>query len=223
MSWKPRTKKQRTRTQKLLRDGVLLLFVLLVCYVLLDFPMPTAGLAFCATERRYFFTPGELVLDLPGEEMPNQNTHHNTFRGDRAFVSRRDNLYAFTTVFGDRLFWYSGELMTMEHTGNLPLTPLRPDPHLSGWSGQWLLVVSTLPEVTNVEVIYPCNTGGWRLNTDRDLASNDGCFFIPLQDIWQGQHGAAELRLKGYADDGTLIYESPLPAPWQEEYHLSAP
>lgn len=97
----------------------------------LDFPVPTAELAFRSAEARHFFGRGEILLNVNpyvlGKDA--QELYLN-----RAFVSRRGNLVR-------------------------------------------LRVACYLPEAVSAEITYSANDGGWHLNSRRETAAGQGCFF----------------------------------------------
>ena len=59
-----RPKLHFNRRRRFLRDSLILFLSLLLLYICLDFPIPTAGLARRATERRAFFGPSQVLCTL---------------------------------------------------------------------------------------------------------------------------------------------------------------
>lgn len=141
----------------------------------LDFPVPTAELAFRSAEARHFFGRGEILLNVNpyvlGKDA--QELYLN-----RAFVSRRGNLVR-------------------------------------------LRVACYLPEAVSAEITYSANDGGWHLNSRRETAAGQGCFFFALDEVWQNRYGPEEVRLRCYDAAGNLIYETPTPAVWSGEYGIT--
>ena len=207
--------RKRTRKQKLICDAVILLLCVPLLIAVLDFPIPTAELAFRSAEARHFFGRGEIVLDVNPDALGKdaQELYLN-----RAFVSRRGNWFAYAEVRRELLFWQpSGGLTALEHDPSKPLELLA----AKLWAGRWLLVACDLPEAVSAEVTYPANDGGWHLNTRRETAAGQGCFFFALDEVWQNRYGPEEVRLRCYDAAGNLIYETPTPAVWSGESGIS--
>ena len=85
----------RTRRQKLVRDLFLLVLLLLLAYILLDFPMFTPKQAAEVTQTRYLFGPAEL-LELVRPE-PDGNQFY--------YVGQTDEYHCVITLTRRGLFW----------------------------------------------------------------------------------------------------------------------
>lgn len=141
----------------------------------LDFPVPTAELAFRSAEARHFFGRGEILLNVNPYVL---GKDAQELYLSRAFVSRRGNLVR-------------------------------------------LRVACDLPEAVSAEITYPANDGDWHLNTQRETAAGQGCFFFALDEVWQNRYGPDEVRLRCYDAAGYLIYETATPAVRIGEYGIT--
>ena len=190
-----------TRRQKALRYGLLLLLSLAVSLVALDFPIPTAGLARRATERRYYFGPSEVLCTL--EEPLSLN---------RSYAVRWEDWYGVVSVIKYRLFWGTGRVDTVKNDPDQALVPLedsfflsQPDP---------IIVFSNDPDIVSVTLEFPARPEGGEvrmISATQDEGEN-GCFVLPVPDSSGGNWTySSRFRLTGYDADGELVWRSPTP------------
>ena len=88
-----------------------------------------------------------------------------------------------------------------------------------------VLVVCNDPDIARVEIEFPVFTysGSDLLATAVQDQHTADCFLIrwDLEEaVWLYPE---DLRVRGYAADGTLIYQSPLPESWAEDYSIPDP
>lgn len=214
-----RTMTTARRKRRTIRATLALPVLLLVLVLALDFPILTAGQALRATQRRYFFGPGEVIahIDFPRP--------FNTSRGgqyDRYYILRHGNQYAWCGVNHYGLFWQTGGLDAVENDPEIPLVPLV----VSDWEEGAALVVCNAPDITSVEVEFPVYTDNGPLLASAAQAQRvEDCFLIPWNLDWRVTRWLypEDLRLRGYDGAGNLIYESPLPESWSEDYNITDP
>lgn len=216
-----RTMTPARRKRRTIRAALALPVLLLVLVLALDFPILTAGQAMRATQRRYFFGPGEVIAHTDFSRSP------NTVRVglyDRYYILRHGNQYAWCGVNHYGLFWQTGGLDAVENDPEIPLVPLIfGDRRMSGAA----LVVCNDPAIAAVEVEFPVLTdSGFVLFTADRTQRADNCFLL----YWAQDTQVAlrfqypeDLRLRGYDGAGNLIYESPLPESWAEDYNITDP
>ena len=203
------------RKRRILRDALLLAVVLVVLILRLDFPILTAEQALEATQARYFFGPGEVITTLDYSREANQV---KLGQYDRYYILRHGDWYAWCGVNHYGLFWQAGGLDAVENDPDLPLVPLV----VSDWNSGAVLVISNDPEITQVEITFPVSAEtkqGYSLLSASQSQSTENCFLIPYTS-GPGFVFPEDLQVKGYAADGTLIYQSPVPESWATRYEL---
>ena len=203
------------RKCRILRDALLLVVVLVVLVLRLDFPILTAEQALEATQDRYFFGPGEIITTLDYSREANQV---KIGQYDRYYILRHGDWYAWCGVNHYGLFWQTGGLDAVENNPDLPLVPLV----VSDWNSGAVLVISNDPEITQVEITFPISAEtkqGYTLLSASQTESTENCFLIPYTS-GPGFVFPEDLQVKGYAADGTLIYQSPVPESWATRYEL---
>lgn len=203
------------RKRRIVRDALLLAVVLVVLVLRLDFPILTAEQALEATQARYFFGPGEVITTLDYSREANQV---KLGQYDRYYILRHGDWYAWCGVNHYGLFWQTGGLDAVENDPDLPLVPLV----VSDWNGGAVLVISNDPEITQVEITFPVSAEtkqGYSLLSASQSQSTENCFLIPYTS-GPGFVFPEDLRVKGYAADGTLIYQSHVPESWATRYEL---
>lgn len=203
------------RKRRIVRDALLLVVVLVVLILRLDFPILTAEQALEATQARYFFGPGEVITTLNYSREANQV---KLGQYDRYYILRHGDWYAWCGVNHYGLFWQAGGLDAVENDPDLPLVPLV----VSDWNSGAVLVISNDPEITQVEITFPVSAEtkqGYTLLSASQSQSTENCFLIPYTS-GPGFVFPEDLQVKGYAADGTLIYQSPVPESWATRYEL---
>ena len=203
------------RKRRILRDILLLAVVLVVLVLRLDFPILTASQALEATQARYFFGPGEVITTL---DDPREAAKVKIGQYDRYYILRHGDWYAWCGVNHYGLFGQTGGLDAVENDPNLPLVPLVVSDRNSGA----VLVISNDPEITQVEITFPVSAEtkqGYTLLSASQSQSTENCFLIPYTS-GPGFVFPEDLQVKGYAADGTLIYQSPVPESWATRYEL---
>lgn len=203
------------RKRRIVRDALLLAVVLVVLVLRLDFPILTAEQALEATQARYFFGPGEVITTLDYSREANQV---KLGQYDRYYILRHGDWYAWCGVNHYGLFWQTGGLDAVENDPDLPLVPLV----VSDWNSGAVLVISNDPEITHVEITFPVSAEtkqGYTLLSASQSQSTENCFLIPYTS-GPGFVFPEDLQVKGYAADGTLIYQSPVPESWATRYEL---
>lgn len=203
------------RKRRIVRDALLLAVVLVVLILRLDFPILTAEQALEATQARYFFGPGEVITTLNYSREANQV---KLGQYDRYYILRHGDWYAWCGVNHYGLFWQTGGLDAVENDPDLPLVPLV----VSDWNSGAVLVISNDPEITQVEITFPVSAEtkqGYTLLSASQSQSTENCFLIPYTS-GPGFVFPEDLQVKGYAADGTLIYQSPVPESWATRYEL---
>ena len=203
------------RKRRIVRDALLLAVVLVVLVLRLDFPILTAEQALEATQARYFFGPGEVITTLDYSREANQV---KLGQYDRYYILRHGDWYAWCGVNHYGLFWQAGGLDAVENDPDLPLVPLV----VSDWNSGAVLVISNDPEITQVEITFPVSAEtkqGYSLLSASQSQSTENCFLIPYTS-GPGFVFPEDLQVKGYAADGTLIYQSPVPESWATRYEL---
>ena len=216
MARRPMTPARRKR--RTIRMAIALPILLAVLVLVLDYPILTAGQALRATQKRYFFGPGEVLTSI------DFSRGYNKFKigqSDRYYILRWGDWYAWCSVNHYGLFWQSGALDAVENDPSLPLVPLV----VSDWAEGAVLVVCNDPDIARVEIEFPVFTysGSDLLATAVQDQHTADCFLIrwDLEEaVWLYPE---DLRVRGYAADGTLIYQSPLPESWAEDYSIPDP
>lgn len=196
------------RKWRILRDTVVLFLTLVFLTVTLDFPMFTARQALRATQTRYYWEDGQVVADLgPGPLC------------DRQYLLRMGNWYAWCGLSRKGLLWDSGSLVPVYRDPEQPLSAVTP-----GSRGA-VLVLAGDPDIVQVEVEYPVlayeSDAGrvYSLNTLRQDPVTDGCFWFQFTGNLP-TYQMDRILLRGYAADGTLLYQSPIPESWTNYYKV---
>lgn len=200
--------------------AVLVLVLSLAALVLaLGFPIPTAGQALRATQRQHFFGPGEVIgrIDFPRAA--------NTVKGgqhDRYYILRWGDWYAWCGVDHYGLFWQTGALDAVENDPDVPLVPLV----VSDWEEGAALVVCNRPDIASVEVEFPVYADSrYLLASIAQGQKTEDHFLIPWALNWREVIWLypEELRLRGYDAAGELVYQSPVPASWADDFGITDP
>ena len=134
MARRPMTPARRKR--RTIRMAIALPILLAVLVLVLDYPILTAGQALRATQKRYFFGPGEVLTSI------DFSRGYNKFKigqSDRYYILRWGDWYAWCSVNHYGLFWQSGALDAVENDPSLPLVPLV----VSDWAEGAVLVVDS--------------------------------------------------------------------------------
>ena len=211
MSRRPVTPARRRR--RILRDTLLLAAVLAVLVLRMDFPVFTARQALAATQARYFFGPGEVIAAL---DNPQEWDAGRFGPGDRYYILRWGDWYAWCGISRSGPFWRTGSLGAVENDPSLPLAPL---PRRGS-----LLVVVNDPNIAEVEVLYYAQySGGFHtLRQAEPLADKCYLFYRPAgQSNYHFDDDGFLLR--GYDRAGNLIYASEAPSHWAEWWGLTIP
>lgn len=194
---------QRGRKWRILRDAVILLLALVFLAVTLDFPIFTAGQALRATQIRYYWEDGEMVARLPPG---------NIYKYQ--YLLRNGNWYAWCGLSREGLLWNYGSLVSVYRDPEQPLTAITPV------SIQTILVVAGDPDIAQVEVEYPITVSlsessrTCQLKRLRQNPVTEHCFWFQPPEESSPICQLEDIRLRGYAADGTLIYQSPIPESW---------
>lgn len=207
------------RKRRALRAAIVLPVLLAVLVLALDFPILTAGQALRATQRRHFFGPGEVLAQL---DFPRSPGTAKLGQYDRYYILRWGDWYAWCGVNHYGLFWQAGGLDGVENNPDTPLVPLV----VSDWEDGAVLVVCNDPDITRVEVEFPVSTSnGYLLATAVQDQRTEDCFLIPweLDSLVPNWLYPQELRVWGYDGAGNLLYESPVPESWAEDYSITDP
>lgn len=149
MARRPMTPARRKR--RTIRMAIALPILLAVLVLVLDYPILTAGQALRATQKRYFFGPGEVLTSI------DFSRGYNKFKigqSDRYYILRWGDWYAWCSVNHYGLFWQSGALDAVENDPSLPLVPLV----VSDWAEGAVLVVCNDPDIARVEIEFPVFT-----------------------------------------------------------------
>ena len=149
MSRRPVTPARRRR--RILRDTLLLAVVLAVLVLRMDFPVFTADQALAATQARYFFGPGEVIATL---DNPQEWDAGRFGPGDRYYILRWGDWYAWCDISRSGPFWRTGSLGAVENDPSLPLIPLVVDEYSYGS----VLVVCNDPGIVRVELVFPVSS-----------------------------------------------------------------
>ena len=95
---------------------------------------------------------------------------------------------------------------------------------VSDWDEGAALVVCNDPDIAAVEIQFPAYTGsGHLLAAAAQNQRVEDCFLLSwnlTEAVWLYPD---DLRLRGYDAEGNLVYESPVPESWTEEYNISDP
>ena len=190
-----------TRRQRALRCGLLLLLSLVVILYALDFPIPTAGLARRATERRALFGPSEVLCTLP----LNWNPH------SRSYAVRWRDWYGVVSVQKGLLFWDAGQVEAVKNDPDRPLIPLKDQCRY--FQHEPVVVFSNDPAIVSVTLEFPVRPRGGEvqlISATQDEGEN-GCFSIDLPALEGAWTYSSRFRLAGYDADGELVWRSPTP------------
>lgn len=190
-----------TRRQRFFRYARRLVFSLLLLCIVLDFPIPTAGLARRATERRSYFGPSEVLCTL---EEP--------LSRDRSYAVRWEDWYGVVSIRRAGPFWDTGRVEAVKNDPDLPLIPLEDSFFLS--QHEPIIVFSNDPDIVSVTLEFPAmpGTAEVRLMTTTQTEGNNGCFLLSIPDPdGGGWTYSARFRLSGYDADGELVWRSPTP------------
>lgn len=205
------------RKRRVVRAAIALPLLLAMLVLALDFPILTARQALRATQKRHFFGPGEVLTRLDFPRRPNTV---KMGQYDRYYILRWGDWYAWCGVNHYGLFWQTGGLDGVENDPDTPLVPLV----VSDWDEGAVLVVCNDPDIAAVEIQFPAYTGsGHLLAAAAQNQRVEDCFLLSwnlTEAVWLYPD---DLRLRGYDQAGNLIYESPLPESWAEEYNISDP
>lgn len=211
MADKPMSITQRKR--RMARDAVVLAVCVVFLFAAWGFPIFTAEQAMKATQRRYFFGPGEVIgmVDYVGQRGSN-----TVWMGkyDRYYILRDGDWYAWCGVNHYGLFWQTGGLEAVENDPSLPLVPLV----VSDWEDGAVLLICNAPEIVEVELIFPVrsrNTDIWKLHPVRADERMEDCFIVcyTVDDI--SVRLRRDLLVRGYNAAGEIIYQSPMPN-WED-------
>ena len=213
------------RRRRILRDALLLAVVLVVLLLRTEFPIFTAGQALAATQARYFFGPGEVaaVLDYTTSRLISRLAVRSPVGNyDRYYILRQGDWYAWCGINRFGPFWRSGGLGAVENDPDTPLVPLVIYGDGYDYCGL-VLALCNDPDIARVEAECPVLTdSGFLLITTDQFQRVDNHFLVS----WETDRNwlfAEALRLRGYDQAGNLIYESPVPESWAEEYNISDP
>lgn len=135
------------RRRRFLRDSLILLFSLLLLYICLDFPIPTAGLARRATERRAFFGPSQVLCTL---EEP--------IAYERSYAVRWRDWYGVVSIRRSGLFWDAGGVEVVENDPAQALIPMTDQVILR--YEEPILVFSNDPNIVRVALEFPAAPEG---------------------------------------------------------------
>lgn len=152
--------------------AIALPILLAVLVLVLDYPILTAA-GPPATQKRYFFGPGEVLTSI------DFSRGYNKFKigqSDRYYILRWGDWYAWCSVNHYGLFWQSGALDAVENDPSLPLVPLV----VSDWAEGAVLVVCNDPDIARVEIEFPVFTysGSDLLATAVQDQHTADCFLI---------------------------------------------
>lgn len=197
-----------TRRQRFFRYALRLFLSLAILYIFLDFPIPTADLARRATERRAFFGPSQVLCTL---EEP--------IDYDRSYLVRWQDWYGVVSVQRDGLFWNTGRLLLVENDPEQPLVVstdqsffLTADP---------IFVISNDPSIVRVVLERPVareEEAPFLQMASQDV-SHFGCFLVEFPILADsGYSYCREFRLSGYDSSGALVWRSPTPPSWEQEF-----
>ena len=217
MTKRPTTPARRKR--RTLWAALVLVLSLAVLALALDFPILTAGQALRATQRQHFFGPGAGIdhIDCP---RPLHTVKGGQY--DRYYILRRGDWYAWCGINRFGPFWRSGGLGAVENDPDTPLVPLVIYGDRYDYCGL-VLALCNDPDIARVEAECPVLTdSGFLLITTDQLQRVDDHFLVS----WETDRSwlfAEALRLRGYDQAGNLVYESPVPESWAEEYNISDP
>ena len=215
MANRPTTPARRRR--RTVRAAIALPVLLAMLVLALDFPILTAGQALRATQERHFFGPGEVLTSI---DYPRGYNEFKIGQSDRYYILRWGDCYAWCSVNHYGLFWQTGGLDGVENDPDTPLIPLV----VSDWDEGAALVVCNDPDIAAVEIQFPAYTGsGHLLAAAAQNQRVEDCFLLSwnlTEAVWLYPD---DLRLRGYDAEGNLVYESPVPESWTEEYNISDP
>ena len=199
------------RKRRVVRAAIALPLLLAMLVLALDFPILTAGQALRATQKRHFFGPGEVIAAL---DNPQEWDAGRFGPGDRYYILRWGDWYAWCGISRSGPFWRTGSLGAVENDPSLPLIPLVVDEYSYGS----VLVVCNDPDIVRVELVFPVSSpetdSGCTLLSASGGQTAEGCFLIPYY-IPSGSFLSSDaLQVKGYDAAGALRYESPVPERW---------
>ena len=206
-----RTMTPARRKRRAIRAAVALPILLAALVLALDFPFLTARGALAATQARYGFGPGEVIAAL---DNPQEWDAGRFGPGDRYYILRWGDWYAWCGISRSGPFWRTGSLGAVENDPSLPLIPLVVDEYSYGS----VLVVCNDPGIARVEILFPVSSpetdSGCTLLSASGGQTAEGCFLIPYY-IPSGSFLSSDaLQVKGYDAAGALRYESPVPERW---------
>ena len=135
------------RRRRFLRDSLILFLSLLLLYICLDFPIPTAGLARRATERRAFFGPSQVLCTL---EEP--------LSWDRSYAVRWQDWYGVVSIRRNGLFWDTGRVDVVENDPSQALIPMTDRVLLHSYEP--IVVFSNDPNIVRVALEFPAAPEG---------------------------------------------------------------
>lgn len=199
----------RTRRQKLVRDLFLLVLLLLLAYILLDFPMFTPKQAAEVTQTRYLFGPAEL-LELVRPE-PDGNQFY--------YVGQTDEYHCVITLTRRGLFWYSGQVNAVRVDPDAPLHVLGTSSIDRIFMHHGFVLFSNDPSITQIEVEYIYDYDDARPLLRRVSYPMTGSYRVVLPDEQLSSVNLLYLdnsRFYGYDASGALVYASPEPDAWKE-------
>lgn len=212
------TKWPLTRSQRLLRDILILLFTLLLLYAALGFPIPTAGAALRSMEERHFFS---------GAQVLGQAEHEDG--GGRSYALRRGDWYARADLHRRRIlcfsFWEPGQFYTAQVQSGSPLTPVLEEDTFFFSGAQEVWVFSDDPSIASVSLevpvrLSPALTRIYRFSQEEKAFGN--CFVLTCAPPNISSYSySSEFRLSGYDRSGALVWQSPLPEEWVKSFGIS--
>lgn len=148
-----RPKLHFNRRRRFLRDSLILFLSLLLLYICLDFPIPTADLARRATERRAFFGPSQVLCTL---EEP--------LSWDRSYAVRWQDWYGVVSIPRNGLFWDTGSVDAVENDPSQALIPMTDQVML--FQNTPIVVFSNDPQHRPGGPGVPGGAGGWKPPAD---------------------------------------------------------
>ena len=196
------------RRRRFLRDSLILLFSLLLLYICLDFPIPTAGLARRATERRAFFGPSQVLCTL---EEP--------IAYERSYAVRWRDWYGVVSIRRSGLFWDAGGVEVVENHPAQALIPMTDQVILR--YEEPILVFSNDPNIVRVALEFPAAPEGEPPRLISAVAwSDNGCFVLDIPELptdtaWTYSR---DFRLAGYDASVNRIWFTENPDSWVEQF-----
>ena len=203
-----RPKLHFNRRRRFLRDSLILFLSLLLLYICLDFPIPTADLARRATERRAFFGPSQVLCTL---EEP--------LSWDRSYAVRWQDWYGVVSIPRNGLFWDTGSVDVVENAPSQALVPMTDQVML--FQNTPIVVFSNDPNIVRVALEFPAAPGGGNPRLVSAVAwSDNGCFVLGIPDLpmdttWTYSR---DFRLAGYDASVNRIWFTENPESWVEQF-----